>query len=182
MPDSPSQPLELQFGHVHTQHAQNPAHVPTSALLSPTLSPDVSSEQPMSPAYYGVVIYMLSLASWMIYLAWAFLPEWILHAVGITYYPDRWWALAIPAWGVVTVAFVALYTQLHVLYYSPDTNSVAAITDSFATVKVSDSYDLHDLPLHEVSLNLHRTGRHSSTHASQFLANLGHRNRGHTVT
>ncbi len=34
----------------------------------------------------------------VLFLAWAFVPEAALHALGVTYYPDKWWALAAPAW------------------------------------------------------------------------------------
>lgn len=44
------------------------------------------------------------------YLLWSFLPSPFLHQLGIHYYPNRWWSLAIPAWLVMLVVwlFVAL--------------------------------------------------------------------------
>ncbi|KAG2496579.1 hypothetical protein HYH03_005401 [Edaphochlamys debaryana] len=38
------------------------------------------------------------------YLAWLFVPETMLHRIGVTYYPSKHWALAGPAW--LTLALV----------------------------------------------------------------------------
>ena len=46
----------------------------------------------------------------VLFLLWAYLPESVLHAHGITYYPSKYWAVALPAWACVTVvAGVAAY-------------------------------------------------------------------------
>ena len=46
----------------------------------------------------------------VLYLLWAYLPAPFLHLVGIHYYPNRWWALALPAWlaAALAYAYVAL--------------------------------------------------------------------------
>ncbi len=41
----------------------------------------------------------------VLFLAWAFVPEAALHALGATYYPDKWWALAAPAWLCAAVLY-----------------------------------------------------------------------------
>lgn len=41
----------------------------------------------------------------MLFLAWAYSPEEALHSVGITYYPSKWWALALPAWACAAVLY-----------------------------------------------------------------------------
>jgi phosphatidylinositol glycan class P protein len=40
------------------------------------------------------------------YLLWSYLPTPFLHQLGIYYYPDRWWSLAIPAWLVMVVVYI----------------------------------------------------------------------------
>lgn len=41
-----------------------------------------------------------------IYLIWAYVPDEILHSLGITYYPNRYWALAIPIWLMTVIWFI----------------------------------------------------------------------------
>lgn len=56
--------------------------------------------------YYGFVLYLFSSLTFLIYLLWGYLPSPFLHALGINYYPNRWWALAIPAFIVMTVVYI----------------------------------------------------------------------------
>lgn len=43
-------------------------------------------------------------ALYVAYLLWLFIPDATLHRLGITYYPDKHWAVAGPAW--ITLALV----------------------------------------------------------------------------
>lgn len=56
--------------------------------------------------YYGFVLYLFSSLIFLMYLLWSYLPSPFLHALGIYYYPDRWWALAVPAFLVMTVVYI----------------------------------------------------------------------------
>ncbi|KAI8890759.1 PIG-P-domain-containing protein, partial [Backusella circina FSU 941] len=38
--------------------------------------------------YYGFVMYLISFVAFGIYLIWAYVPDEILHSLGITYYPN----------------------------------------------------------------------------------------------
>ena len=42
-----------------------------------------------------------------VYLFWAYVPDDTLRALGIEYYPDKYWALAIPTWIFASGLFVA---------------------------------------------------------------------------
>ena len=44
----------------------------------------------------------------VLFILWAFVPDVVLHRHGITYYPSRYWAMAIPTWLCVTVLFLYL--------------------------------------------------------------------------
>jgi len=40
------------------------------------------------------------------YILWSYLPTPFLHQLGIYYYPNRWWSLAIPAWLVMVICYI----------------------------------------------------------------------------
>ena len=82
------------------------AFVSKSASLAPAYG--VPRAHPKVPTYeyYGFVLYLCSSAAFIVYILWAYLPSPFLHQLGIYYYPNRWWALAIPAWLVMALGFV----------------------------------------------------------------------------
>ncbi|KAH9307822.1 hypothetical protein KI387_035733, partial [Taxus chinensis] len=54
---------------------------------------------------------------------WAYFPEPWLHYLGITYYPSRYWALAIPTYALVTIIFViTFYLSLNCMATVPTTS------------------------------------------------------------
>ena len=42
----------------------------------------------------------------VLFMLWAYTPEAVLEAHGVTYYPSKYWAVALPAWACVSVVFV----------------------------------------------------------------------------
>ena len=42
----------------------------------------------------------------VLFMLWAYTPEAVLEAHGVTYYPSKYWAVALPAWACATVVFV----------------------------------------------------------------------------
>ena len=40
-------------------------------------------------------------------MVWAYTPEDVLVRLGVTYYPDKYWALAVPCWICVLVLYGA---------------------------------------------------------------------------
>lgn len=58
---------------------------------------------PKPSEVYGFVGSITTVIVTVIYLVWAYTPEPWLHALGITYYPSKYWALAIPSFAMVAV-------------------------------------------------------------------------------
>lgn len=90
--------------------------------------------------YYGFVLYLFSSLTFVVYLLWSYLPSPFLHALGIYYYPNRWWSLAVPAWIVVALVyiFVAL-GSFNVGYLTPAVGSVETVVDDAGVVAVLGS-------------------------------------------
>lgn len=74
------------------------------------------------------------------YLLWSFLPSPFLHQLGIYYYPNRWWSLAIPAYLVMSIVYiyVALATY-NTGYLTLPMNSIENLVDEASNVAVIDS-------------------------------------------
>eukprot|EP01127_Copromyxa_protea_P007783 TRINITY_DN1771_c0_g1_i2.p1 TRINITY_DN1771_c0_g1~~TRINITY_DN1771_c0_g1_i2.p1 ORF type:complete len:149 (-),score=27.44 TRINITY_DN1771_c0_g1_i2:40-486(-) len=81
---------------------------------------------------YGFVGWM---ATWVIlfaYLIWTFLPDSVLHPLGITYYPDRYWAILGPQYLLVTFIFsIICYGALNLMDTAP-LDSYNLLTDKDA--------------------------------------------------
>ncbi|KAI0457482.1 PIG-P-domain-containing protein [Xylaria acuta] len=122
-----------------------------TSLLRPSrpTTPDPSDDdiQPVPRAspkvptyeYYGFVVYLFSSLTFLIYLLWAYLPSPFLHALGIYYYPNRWWALAIPSF--ITMLIVYIYVAL-ALYNTEvltlPLTSIETIVDEAAKIATID--------------------------------------------
>ncbi|KAF2755971.1 PIG-P-domain-containing protein [Pseudovirgaria hyperparasitica] len=81
------------------------ADINTSARLAPPSVPRASPKVP-TYEYYGFALYLASSAAFIMYLLWSYLPSPFLHQLGIHYYPNRWWALAVPSWLVVLIVYI----------------------------------------------------------------------------
>ncbi|GAB7362435.1 hypothetical protein MBLNU230_g2757t1 [Neophaeotheca triangularis] len=91
---TPTSSTTAAFKTLTTTYTSHPHPVPRASPRVPTYE------------YYGFALYLLSSVLYTIYNLWAFLPSPFLHQLGIHYYPNRWWALAIPAWAVMGVVWI----------------------------------------------------------------------------
>jgi phosphatidylinositol glycan class P protein len=74
------------------------------------------------------------------YLLWSYLPSPFLHQFGIYYYPDRWWALAVPAFIVMTLVYIYVALALfNIEYLTLPMASIENIVDEAANIAVLDS-------------------------------------------
>ncbi|RYO81943.1 hypothetical protein DL766_010464 [Monosporascus sp. MC13-8B] len=101
----------------------------------PRASPKVPTYE-----YYGFVLYLFSSLAFLIYLLWSYLPSPFLHALGIYYYPNRWWSLAIPSFLVMLIVYIyvalaAYNTEILTLPMS----SIETTVDEAAKVAAIDS-------------------------------------------
>lgn len=78
---------------------------------------------PKTSEVYGFVGTITTVIATVIYLVWAYTPEPWLHSLGITYYPSKYWALAVPTFAMVTVVLVIVfYIGLNFMITPPPTS------------------------------------------------------------
>ncbi|RMZ91807.1 hypothetical protein DV736_g990, partial [Chaetothyriales sp. CBS 134916] len=101
----------------------------------PPTSPKVPTYE-----YYGFVLYLASSLAFLMYILWSYLPSPFLHALGITYYPNRWWSLAIPAWIVMLLVYIYVaLLSYNVEYLTLPLNSMECMVDEAGNVAILDS-------------------------------------------
>jgi phosphatidylinositol glycan class P protein len=90
--------------------------------------------------YYGFVLYLFSTLSFAIYLLWSYLPSPFLHGLGIYYYPNRWWSLAVPGFLVMTLCYVYVaLAAYNVERLTLPMGSLGTVVDEAGVVAVVDS-------------------------------------------
>lgn len=73
------------------------------------------------------------------YLLWSYLPSPFLHQLGINYYPNRWWSLAIPSFLVMSLVYIYVaLASYNTGYLTLPMSSIENIVDEAADVAVLD--------------------------------------------
>lgn len=88
-------------------------------------------------AIYGFALYLGSYLSLAIYVVWAYIPQNWFHAIGLTYWPHKYWALAIPllSFTAILLAYVTFIIINFVITLS--LCSINTVTDKHAVVLTS---------------------------------------------
>ncbi|KAF7507322.1 hypothetical protein GJ744_010756 [Endocarpon pusillum] len=101
----------------------------------------VSRVSPKVPTYeyYGFVLYLASSLAFLLYLLWSYLPSPFLAAIGLHYYPNRWWSLAIPSFLVMLIVYIYVaLLSYNVEYLTLPMASVECMVDDAANIAVVD--------------------------------------------
>ncbi|KAI4218690.1 MAG: hypothetical protein L6R40_008756 [Gallowayella cf. fulva] len=105
------------------------------ATTVPRASPKVPTYE-----YYGFVLYSISSLVFLMYLLWSYLPSPFLHQLGIHYYPNRWWSLAIPSFLVMTLVYIYVaLASYNTGYLTLPMNSIENLIDDAANIAVLDA-------------------------------------------
>ncbi|KAF7809230.1 Phosphatidylinositol N-acetylglucosaminyltransferase subunit P [Senna tora] len=92
---------------------------------------------PKPSEVYGFVGSITVAVASVIFLLWAYVPESWLHSIGISYYPSRYWALAVPTYVMVTIVLgLAFYIGLNFM----STPSPASVNTIYGELDV-DFYE-----------------------------------------
>ncbi|XP_074340185.1 phosphatidylinositol N-acetylglucosaminyltransferase subunit P-like isoform X2 [Apium graveolens] len=92
---------------------------------------------PKPSEVYGFVGSITTVVTLVVFLVWAYVPEYWLHTVGIYYYPNRYWAIAAPTYAMVTLVLViGFYIGINFMVTPPPT-SFNTIFDEYSRNPVS---------------------------------------------
>ncbi|KAL8108761.1 phosphatidylinositol N-acetylglucosaminyltransferase subunit P-like isoform X2 [Apium graveolens] len=92
---------------------------------------------PKPSEVYGFVGSITTVVALVVFLVWAYVPEYWLHTVGIYYYPSRYWAIAAPTYAMVTLVLViGFYIGINFMVTPPPT-SFNTIFDEYSRNPVS---------------------------------------------
>ncbi|KAI1870672.1 uncharacterized protein JN550_004818 [Neoarthrinium moseri] len=143
LPPSPSLTSLLRPSRPTTPDASDDENQANGAL-----EPAVARASPRVPTYeyYGFVLYLFSTLAFGMYLLWAYLPSAFLHAMGIYYYPNRWWALAVPAFLVMLIVYIYVaLAAYNTEYLTLGLGNLETVVDDAAKVAaVGDGERGHD--------------------------------------
>uniref|UniRef100_A0ACD6AK57 Uncharacterized protein n=1 Tax=Avena sativa TaxID=4498 RepID=A0ACD6AK57_AVESA len=99
--------------------------------------PAAAAAGPKPSEVYGFVGSITTVIATAVYLVWAYTPEPWLHSLGITYYPTKYWAVAVPAFVMVAAALSLLaYVGSNFLATPPPT-SLATIFDEYSRERLT---------------------------------------------
>lgn len=149
------------------QHARAMSgQIPQPNIYSTPADPPTTLTKTPTYEYYGFVLYLVSGLTFAMYLGWAYLPKEVLDSMGITYYPSKYWSLALPIWLFVFVIYLYVAMFAINLYNTEPFDSFLTITDEHANQfqpmdsasSMTDDFvpDLMDIPISMVNACLYQ--------------------------
>ncbi|DBA01736.1 TPA: hypothetical protein N0F65_010146 [Lagenidium giganteum] len=114
----------------------------------------------MKTELFGFGGWLASTLLYVLFLVWAYVPDSTLQAYGMTYFPSKHWALAIPSMIVISYIFsIVTYFAMNLLS-TPPLESYATMFDVHSVFLTDDHVDAHveaatppisDIPIMQVN-------------------------------
>jgi phosphatidylinositol glycan class P protein len=89
-------------------------------------------------AVYGFALYFGTILLFGVFYAWALIPDSVLNAIGITYYPQKYWSVALFVYILVGFVFFLFVYNFMNLMKMPPLNSVNTVEDEHTHYQSTD--------------------------------------------
>ena len=83
-------------------------------------------------AIYGFVFYLIAYFLLFVYVIWAVVPHQWLEVIELTYWPQRYWAIAVPVIGSFLAIFAPLFYLYKCITMTPYIDSLTTVTGKFS--------------------------------------------------
>jgi len=83
-------------------------------------------------AFVGMI---LSVIFFLTYVAWAIVPDSVLTSFGISYFPNKYWSVALPLYGIMLGLFTVVGYIALSMYHNPDLNDIRLAEDKFSKAR-----------------------------------------------
>ena len=83
-------------------------------------------------ALYGFVAWIATHICYALFVLWAYIPEERLRQIGVTYYPAKYWALALPCYVLVTLSAIQVLYWTYNMMHLPPLESMSTIVDEYS--------------------------------------------------
>jgi hypothetical protein len=114
-----------------------PMHTSPTKYLSVTLfsHADVKGYGASRTEVAAFVGMILSVVLFITYVAWAIVPDNLLISFGVSYFPNKYWAVALPLYFVMLGLFVVTGYIALSMYYNPELCDLRLAEDNFSKVR-----------------------------------------------
>eukprot|EP00123_Amoebidium_parasiticum_P006789 comp17657_c0_seq1/m.17445 comp17657_c0_seq1/g.17445 ORF comp17657_c0_seq1/g.17445 comp17657_c0_seq1/m.17445 type:complete len:173 (-) comp17657_c0_seq1:310-828(-) len=110
----------------------------SARLQAPEIEPSKNELGP-SREIYGFVLYVASWLAFVVYLIYGFTPDPVLHSWGITYYPQKWWAIAVPTYLCSLYVFIQVFYVALNMMRTPPLDSMATLVDEYTCSEATET-------------------------------------------
>ncbi|KAL4067044.1 PIG-P [Scleroderma yunnanense] len=113
----------------------------TTQPTPPVSIPGHDEHRSRATEFYGFVAWTSTSLAFVIFVLWAVLPDEQLRYLDITWYPNREWAILLPAYSVMVVLLTYFTYFSLALVHTPAFSDASAFVDSQAHLAPSDALD-----------------------------------------